>query len=152
MEEWKSISAATAVFVAVVTSGGAIGIAAHAAMVAVSLTFPVGGFRVAIDASETGKVGRNLVAVVTDGAMVGDREVIAVIEGRAEPTGSRVAAGGIARCGEARGDVVWNGTTERLRGIPIRDVAGIARGVGGSERVVVADVAETARSGQVRAG
>jgi hypothetical protein len=64
----------------------------------------------------------------------------AVIERGARPGQSVVTDGALGR-GEARRDVIGNIAAESLRLVPVRGVATVAIGVGGTERVVVVEVA-----------
>jgi hypothetical protein len=89
-----------------------------------SLTVIGGG--VAIDAGEAGVVGRNLMAIVADGAMMRNREIGMAIGG-IEPSGSVVT--GVARCGKARSDVIRNGAAESLRALPSGRVAAVASSI-----------------------
>ena len=69
-----------------------------------------------------------------------------MIEFAVGPGGNRVARGARGRRGgEPRGDVIRNVAAERLRFVPIRQMA--AHAVGGTQRVVVIDVAGCAGRG-----
>src|SRR5947209_1805058 len=89
-----------------VAGRGTVTVTADTLVNAVGLCLLVRGRRMAIDASETRVVRRDLVAVIADGAVVRDLE-IRVIECGAQPTGGRVA--GVARLRIAGCDVVWHG-------------------------------------------
>lgn len=126
---------APTVFVAVVAGRRGVRVAVNAAMLIVSFSLLVRSRSVAIDASEAGEIGRNLMAVVADRAMVRNGEV-RVIKGSAEPAGRVVATSRVAGGWEATGDVVRNGTAEGLRAGPLCDVAAVAGGIRGGQSVV----------------
>ena len=130
---------------AVVARGGAVGVADYAAMFGIRIVLRVRRSGVAIDASETREVGRNLVAIVALRTVMRNREERSVIECGAEPTGSGVAAGSVAGERESRGNVIGHGATEGLRALPGGLMAAVAGGVCGGERVVAIDVAGRAR-------
>lgn len=96
---------------------------------------------VTIDTGEAGEIGGNLMAIVADRAMVGNLEVVGVIKSGAEPAGSGVAAGGVASCWEAGGNVVRYAAAKSLRAVPLCNVATVADRVCGGQGVVAADVA-----------
>ena len=123
---------------AVVACRGTVGIAAHTAVCAVCLSLLMGRGRVAVDAGKLRIIRRNLVAIGAHRAIMRKCEP-GVIKRRAEPSGRRVT--GIA-CRRVTGrDVVRHAAAEGLRAIPFRQVASIANGVCGSQRVIVANVA-----------
>lgn len=69
-----------------------------------------------------------------------------VVEGGISPS-SCVVALGAERSGEASGDVIGHIATESLRAVPIGLMAAVAIGIGGSQAVIVIDMALCARSG-----
>ena len=105
--------------------------------------------RVAIDASEACVVGRNLVAVVADRTVMGNRE-IGVIERCAEPIGGGVASVTSGRI--SRGNMIWNAPAECLCAVPIGLMAAVTGGIRGRKAVIVIDMARGARRGRVCAG
>ena len=125
-----------------VAGGGAVAVTADTLVNVVRLSLLVSRGRMAIDASETRVVRRDLMAVVTYRSVMRDLE-IRVIECGAQPTGGRVA--GVARLRLAGCDVVWHGATKCLRAEPRRLVAPVTRGVSRTQGVIVADV--TIRAG-----
>jgi hypothetical protein len=130
--------APAAIFVARVASGRAIREAAHALVLVDGLCLLVRRGGVAIDAGKTGVVQRYLVAIIANRPVVRNREV-GVIEGGAQPAGrcvARIAGGWITR-----GNMVWHRTAERLRAVPLRQMAAVTGGVRGSERIIVVHVA-----------
>src|SRR5271157_485632 len=142
----------TAVLVAVVASGGAVAITTYALMRVVCLSLLVRRLRVAINAGKAGVIRGNLVAVVARWGIrfvVGDREEIAVIERGSEPACRRVA--GIARRWITGRNMVGHRAAQGLRAVPIGNVAAIADGIRGGQRVIVANVALRA-SGDDAAG
>jgi len=88
------------------------------------------------------------VAIVANRTIVRNREP-RVIERGAGPRGRRVArvAGGRI----TRRNVVWHRATQSLRAVPIRLVTAVARCIGGVQRIVVANMAQSAGGGKVRA-
>jgi len=135
------ISASPAVFVAVVTGGGAVGIANYTAMLGIGVALRMRRSGVAVDAGETREVRGNLMAIVADRSMMRNREERPVIECGAQPTGSCVAAGGVAGEWESSGNVIGDGATEGLRALPSGLMAAVAGGVCRGKRVVAIDVA-----------
>ena len=101
---------------------------------------------VAVNASELRIVGRNLVAVGAVRTMVRNLEP-SVIKRRACPGRGRMAT--VASRWIAGGEVVRNRTTQSCRAVPVVEVAAVARGIGGGQRIVVTDVAQVAGGGQV---
>ena len=134
---------------AVVASGGAVGITAYPLVSVVRLGLLVRRGGMAVDAGKLRIVGGNLVTVSADRTMVRNREV-SVIEGCAQPIGGGVAA--IASRRVASSDVVRDRATQSLCAVPVSEVTAVARGVRGGQRIVVADVAQVARRSQVSAG
>ncbi len=63
-----------------------------------------------------------------------------------------VMAGGAERAREARGDVVWNSAAQSCRAVPLVGVATEAGSVGGSQIVIVVDVAIGAGRGDMGTG
>lgn len=96
---------------AVVASGGAVGVADYAAVLGIRVALRMRRGGVAIDAGETCEVRRNLMAIVALGTMMRNREERPVIEGGAKPTGSGVAAGSVAGERESGGNVIGDGAT-----------------------------------------
>lgn len=140
------ISAAAAIFVAVVAGGGAIRVAVYAAVLVVGLRLLVRRLRMAVDTSKTTEVRRHLVAVIANRAVVRNRKERTVIESSAEPAGGVVATSGVAGRRETCGNVIRHRAAESLRALPCCEMAAIASGVPGGERVVAIDVARRTRS------
>ena len=150
--EVERMLAPAAVLVAVVASGGAVGITVDSAVLTVRSGLGVIVVGMAVDTSKAGVVGGNLVAVVAHGFVMRDREV-GVIESGAEPTGGGVAsvAGSWIACRE----VIRDTAAESLCADPSSLMATVASGVRSGEAVIVVDVASGAGSFsgvQVRAG
>ena len=80
--------------------------------------------------------------------MVRNREV-SVIKRRACPGRGRMAT--VASRWVAGGEVVRDRTAQSCRAVPVGEVAAVARGIGGGQRIVVAGVAQVAGRGQVSA-
>ena len=136
--------ASTAVLVAVVASGGTVGISAYTLVSVVRLGLLVGRGGMAVDAGKLRIIGGDLVTVSADRTMVRNRE-IRMVKRCARPTGGRVTA--VASRRVARGDVVRDRASQGLRAIPVSDVTAVARGVRCGQRIVTADVAQVARRG-----
>jgi len=134
----ERISATAAIFVAVVAGGGAVDEIANAVVLVGGGNLLVCSRGVAVDAGEAGVVRGDLVAIVADRTVMGNG-VIRVIESGAKPRGGDVASVASGRI--PGGDVIGYGTAEGLRAVPLCLVAAIARSVGGSQRIVVVDVA-----------
>lgn len=120
--------------VAVVAGGGAVAVPANAVMGVVGLCGLVRGCGVAIDTGKAGIVGRDLMAVVADRAVVGDGKV-KMAEGGAEPAGCIVAS--VAGGGKPSGYVVRDGAAKSLGTVPVGQMAAIARGIRRGQAVVV---------------
>ena len=100
-----------------------------------------------VDASEY-RIVRSLVTVRADRTVVRNREP-RVVEGRTGPSGRRMAA--VASRRIASGDMVRDRATQGLRAVPIRLVTAVARCIGGVQRIVVSNMAQSAGGGKVRA-
>jgi hypothetical protein len=123
---------------AVVARRGSVGISAHTAVLTVRLSLLMGRRRMTVDAGKLRIIRRNLVAISAHRAIMRKCEP-RVIKRRAEPSGRRVA--GITCRRIARGDVIRYAAAKRLRTVPFRQVASVANGVCGSQRVIVANMA-----------
>ena len=130
--------APTAVLVAAEASRRAIGEPVDVLMLIHRLGLLVSGLRVAVDTGEAGVVRRHLVAIVTHRPVMRNREV-RVIERCAQPACGGVA--GVARGWVPRGDVIRHRTAQRLRAVPLRQVAAGTNRVRRGQRIVVIDVA-----------
>ena len=140
---------AAAVLVTVVAGRRTVDVPTYTLVRLVRLDLGVRRLRVAVDAAKSRIVGRDQMAVVTNRAMVGNREV-GVIEGCAEPGSCVVASRAAGRV--TGGDVIRHATAKRGGALPRRGVATIAVRVCRSQAEVVIDVAGAARSAHVRAG
>ena len=141
--EVERMLAPAAVLVAVVASGGTVGITVDSTVLTVRSSLSVIVVGMAVDTSKAGVVGGNLVAVVAHGLVMRDGEV-GVIESGAEPTGGGVAsvAGSWIACRE----VIRDTAAESLRADPSSLVATVASSVRSGEAVIVVDVASGAGS------
>jgi hypothetical protein len=134
---------APTIFVAVVADNGAVGITGDVGVSLVGASLLVRASGVAIDAGEAGVVGGDLMAIVANGAVVGNWEII-VIESGAEPTGRSVAT--VAGGGIAGGEVIGHAAAQCLRAIPGGLMAAVASGIGGGQGVIAIDMAGGAGS------
>ena len=132
------ISAPAAVFVARVAGGGAVAVTPYALVGVVGLRLLVRCRRMAVDAGEARVVRGDLVAIVADRPVVGNRKV-RVIKDRAQPARSAVTR--VASRWVPGGDMVGNRTTKGLRAVPLRHVATVTSRVRRGQRVIVTDVA-----------
>ena len=123
---------------AVITGGRAVAVSGDVGVGIVSAGLLVRRGGVAVDAGEARVVCGNLVAIVADGTVVRNREV-SVVKCCAQPTTGGMA--GVAGGGIARGNVIGDAATERLRAGPGRLMAPVASRVRGREGVIVVDVA-----------
>ena len=123
---------------AVVARRGSIGISAHTAVLTVRLSLLVSRRRVAVDAGKLRIIRRNLVAIGAHRAIMRKCEP-RVCKRRAKPAGRRVA--GITGGRIASGNVIRYAAAECLRAVPFRQMASVANGVCGSQRVIVANMA-----------
>lgn len=128
---------------AVVADNGAVGITGDVGVSLVGASLLVRASGVAIDAGEAGVVGGDLMAIVANGAVVGNWEII-VIESGAEPTGRSVAT--VAGGGIAGGEVIGHAAAQCLRAIPGGLMAAVASGIGGGQGVIAIDMAGGAGS------
>lgn len=136
--EVARILAVTTVLVAVVASSGAVDEIRNAVVLVGGGDLLVCAGGVAVDARKAGVVGGNLVAVIANGAVMGNGE-IRVIECGVEPGCCGVA--GVAGGGETGSDMVRDESAEGLRAVPVRLVAAVAGGVRGCEGIIVVHMA-----------
>lgn len=141
--------AGPAVLVAVVAGRGTVHEIRNAVVLIDGYRFLVSARCVAVDTGESRIIGRDLVAIVANGAVMRNREVRVLVAG-AEPACCRVAA--IASGSKSSGDVIRHGTAESLRAVPLRQVAAIASCIRCRERIVVVDVAVGAGLDAARRG
>ena len=87
-------------------------------------------------------------AIVANRTIVRNREP-RVIERGAGPRGRRVAR--VAGSRITRSNVIWHRAAQSLRAVPIRLVTAVARCIGGVQRIVVANMAQSAGGGKVGA-
>lgn len=107
----------------VVASSWAVAIALVALMDLVGAGLIVRAPRVAVDARKAGVVRGDLVAIAANRAIMRNAEK-GVVKRRAEPTRGCVTA----RAGRwvSRRDMVWHAAAERLRTVPVGQVAAVA--------------------------
>lgn len=130
--------AVTTVLVAVIASSGAVDEIRNAVVLVGGGDLLVCAGGVAVDAGKAGVVGGNLVAVIANGAVMGNGE-IRVIECGVEPGCCGVA--GVAGGGEIGREMVGDEAAEGLRAVPVGLVAAVAGGVRAGEGIIVVHMA-----------
>ena len=105
--EVERMLAPAAVLMAIVASGGAVGITVDSAVLTVRSSLGVIVVGMAVDTSKAGVVGGNLVAVVAHGLVMRDGK-IGVIESGAEPAHRRASRRGSAPRSACRPRTRWH--------------------------------------------
>ena len=138
--------ASPAGLVAVVAGSRAVAVTRNVGVSLIRLRLLMSRLRVAIDASKARVVGRNLVAIVADRTVMGNRE-IGVIERCAEPIAGGVASVASGRI--SRRNMIRNTPAECLRTVPSGLMAAVTGGIRGRKVVIVIDMARRARRGRM---